>query len=129
MGSRLAADLQMRKRGRDAARDCPTHRPNWLDDRRARRVRPFTRAAREDPEGVLAEQAIARFRAKAADYARLFGFGGYAAREVNVSGSQPSAPMPYAAVRMSAAQAAEPLPGGGRQGNGRVTVQGSIQLK
>lgn len=88
-----------------------------------------SREAREKVEGELAAQAIARFRAKAADYAKAFGYGAFAIREVNVNVDNNQPPRPYMmrAKAMSAADAA-PLPV--EAGSGAVTanVNGSVQL-
>lgn len=46
----------------------------------------LARTTRERVEGDVAAQAIGRFKARADTYAKQFGFGGYAIREVNVEG-------------------------------------------
>ena len=89
-----------------------------------------SREAREKVEGEVVAQAIARFRAKAADYAKAFGYDGFAIREVNVQTEAGEARQPrmYAdkAVTMSAVSA---LPT--EAGNGTVTgvVNGTVQMK
>ena len=47
----------------------------------------LSRETRERVEAEAASQAIARFRARAGDYAKQFGFGGFSVREVNVGSS------------------------------------------
>ena len=44
--------------------------------------------SREKAEAEVSGQAITRFRAKAADVARSFGYAGYSIREVTVSGAE-----------------------------------------
>ena len=90
-----------------------------------------SREAREKVEGDVAAQAIARFRAKAADYAKAFGFASFTVREVTVSNddSQPT-PRPFLMkARVMAASDSAPLPT--EAGSGAVTanVNGSVQLK
>ena len=91
----------------------------------------LSREQREKAETEMAAQAIARFRAKAAETARQFGYGSYAVREVTVSGgeSMPQPPMPM--MRMQAMQAAAdaPLPVEAGRSNVGVTVSGTVQMK
>ena len=89
-----------------------------------------SREAREKVEGEVAAQAIARFRAKAADYAKAFGYAGFAIRDVNVNvdnGHPP--PRPYAMKALAVSRASDALPV--EAGSGAVTanVNGSVQLK
>jgi predicted secreted protein len=89
-----------------------------------------SREAREKVEGDVAAQAIARFRAKAADYAKAFGYGGFVIREVNVNvDNGPPPPRPYAMKAMAAPRVSDSLPV--EAGSGAVTanVNGSVQLK
>ena len=89
-----------------------------------------SREAREKVEGDVAAQAIARFRAKAADYAKAFGYGSFVIRDVNVNidNGQPP-PRPYAMKAMAASRVSDSLPV--EAGSGAVTanVNGSVQLK
>ena len=90
-----------------------------------------SREAREKVEGDVAAQAIARFRAKAADYAKAFGYGSFVIRDVNVNvdNGQPS-PRPFAMARLAQApKMSDSLPV--EAGSGAVTanVNGSVQLK
>ena len=90
----------------------------------------LSREAREKAEAEISAQAIARYRAKAADYAKLFGYGGYLVGEVNVSGDE-QAPRP---MMMKAARAGlssmsdETLPTEAGKATVTVNVNGSIQL-
>jgi predicted secreted protein len=88
-----------------------------------------SREAREKVEGELAAQAIARFRAKAADYAKSFGYGAFTIREVNVNVDNNQPPRPYAmkARAMSSADAA-PMPVEAGSGTVTANVNGSVQL-
>jgi len=90
----------------------------------------LSREAREKVEGEVAAQAIARYRAKAADYAKQFGYGGYVIREVNVAGGDPvvyaSAPM----VRSGAlAMQQEALPVEPGKAVVSISVNGTVQMK
>jgi predicted secreted protein len=89
-----------------------------------------SREAREKVEGEVSAQAIARFRAKAADYSRAFGYTTFTVREanVNVDGGRPQPrPMLMREARVSSASDALPV----EAGTGTVTanVNGSVQLK
>jgi predicted secreted protein len=89
-----------------------------------------SREAREKVEGEVAAQAIARFRAKAGDYAKAFGYSGFVMREVNVatdSGSPPPRVFANRAKVASAFSDAMPV----EAGTGAVTsnVNGTVQLK
>jgi predicted secreted protein len=89
-----------------------------------------SREARERVEGELAAQAIARFRAKAADYAKAFGYGSFAIREVNVNVDNNQPPRPYAMKAMARGVSADSAPMPVEAGSGTVTanVNGSVQL-
>jgi predicted secreted protein len=90
----------------------------------------LSREAREKSEGDVAAQAIARYRAKAADYARQFGYAGYTLREVNVNANEqpPIRPVAMASARMMSAQADESLPVEAGKATVAVTVNGTVQL-
>jgi len=90
----------------------------------------LSRELREKTEGEVSAQAITRYRAKAADYAKQFGYGGYVIREVNVSGNeQPQAPAPmYRAKAMSVASSDESLPVEAGKGVVTVSVNGTVQM-
>lgn len=90
-----------------------------------------SREAREKVEGDLAAQAIARFRAKAGDYAKAFGYSSFVVRDANVNfDSGAPVPRPYRmkAMSMSAADAA-PLPTEAGSGTVTANVNGSVQMK
>ena len=89
-----------------------------------------SREAREKVEGELAAQAIARFRTKAGDYAKAFGYSSFVVREVNVNVDNGQPPRPYA-PRMKAMALSESAPMPIEAGSGAVTanVNGSVQLK
>lgn len=90
----------------------------------------LSKEAREKVEGDVTAQAIARYRAKAADYSRQFGYGGFVIGEVNIA-SDEGGPRPVMAMmRMKAAPmgADEPLPTEAGKATVSVTVSGSVQL-
>ncbi|MBS0448492.1 MAG: SIMPL domain-containing protein [Proteobacteria bacterium] len=91
----------------------------------------LSRELREKTEADASTEAIARFRAKAADYAKAFGYTGYTVREVSVNANEP----PPGIVRpmMMAKAAAAPtsddaLPVEAGKSTVTVTVSGTIQL-
>jgi predicted secreted protein len=90
----------------------------------------LSRELREKSEGEVTAQAIARYRAKAADYARQFGYSGYAIREVNVaSNEQTPMPRPFLMSRAAAAPASdEALPVEPGKGTVTVSVNGTVQM-
>ncbi|HEX7438766.1 MAG TPA: SIMPL domain-containing protein [Caldimonas sp.] len=90
----------------------------------------LSREVREKAEADVSAQAIARYRAKAADYARLFGYAGYAIREISVNANEapPLRPMQLQARAMSAS-ADEALPVEAGKAAVTVNVSGTIQLK
>lgn len=90
----------------------------------------LSREAREKAEAEISAQAIARYRAKAADYARQFGYAGYTVGEVNVSADE-AAPRPVMmkAMRASAAPMAdEALPTEAGKATVTVQVNGTVVL-
>ena len=89
-----------------------------------------SREAREKVEGDVAAQAIARFRAKAADYAKAFGYGSFVIRDVNVNvdNGQPT-PRPYAMKAMAAPRVSDSLPVEAGSGSVTANVNGSVPLK
>ncbi|SHM87142.1 SIMPL domain-containing protein [Rhizobacter sp. OV335] len=89
----------------------------------------LSREQREKVEADVAAQAIARYRAKAAEYAKQFGFSSYVLREVNIGSNEPvmyaAAPM----ARMKTMGAAdESLPVELGKGSVTVSVNGSVQM-
>ena len=89
-----------------------------------------SREAREKVEGDVAAQAIARFRAKAADYAKAFGFANFVVREANVGidNGQPP-PRPFRAKLAMAPSVSDALPVEAGSGSVTANVNGSVQLK
>ena len=91
----------------------------------------ISRELREKAEGEVAAQAIARYRAKAADYAKQFGYTSYVIREVNVMTNEPGPPRPLAMAQMKAMAAApsdDALPVEAGKGTVTVNVSGTVQL-
>jgi predicted secreted protein len=91
----------------------------------------LSREQRGRMEGDAQHIAIERFKAKATELARDFGFSGYTLREVNVAsndiGPVPRFRMAAAESMASAAQAPVPVEAG--KTSVRVTVSGSVQLR
>lgn len=88
----------------------------------------LSREAREKAEGDITAQAISRYRAKAADYARQFGYGGYVVGEVSIN-SDEAGPRPAMAVMRMKAEAADmALPTEAGKATVTVNVSGSVQL-
>ncbi|MGQ3050158.1 MAG: SIMPL domain-containing protein [Roseateles sp.] len=90
----------------------------------------LSREAREKAEADITAQAITRYRAKAADYARQFGYGGYVVGEVNIASEDAGPrPMMVKAMRMGAAEMADAaLPTEAGKATVTVSVSGSVQL-
>jgi predicted secreted protein len=91
----------------------------------------LSKEQREKVEADVVAQAIERYRAKAAEYAKQFGYGGYTLREVNVSSNEPPpyAPVPMMRAKAMSASADESLPVEPGKGTVAATVSGSVQLK
>ena len=90
----------------------------------------LSREQREKSEGDVAAQAITRFRVKAADYARQFGYAAYAIREVNVGTNEPQmgSPVPIYRAKAMSASSEEALPVEAGKALVTVNVSGSVQL-
>ena len=88
----------------------------------------LSRELREKVEGDVSAQAIGRFRAKAAEYAKNFGYTGYAVREVNVSTNEQSPGRPMPMARSMAVQSDDALPVEPGKGTVVVSVNGSVQM-
>ena len=96
----------------------------------ARVAYALSREQREKVESEVAARAIERFRAKAGEIARQFGYGGYAIREVGVSSGEPSyAPVPMMRAQAMSAAPEQALPVEAGRGTVTVTVSGSVQMK
>ena len=91
----------------------------------------LSRELREKAEGEVTAQAIARYRAKAAEQARLFGYAGYVVREVSVNSGEPVSYAPVAAMRAKTMSASvdEALPVEPGKGTVSVQVSGTVQMK
>jgi predicted secreted protein len=91
----------------------------------------LSREAREKAEADASGQAIARFRAKAADYAKDFGYAGWSVREVNVNSGDvpPVRPLQMRTMAATASSASEELPVEAGRATVTVTVTGTIQMK
>ena len=89
-----------------------------------------SREAREKVEGEVAAQAIARFRAKAADYARAFGYATFTVRDasVGIDNGQPQ-PRLFRNKAAMASSLGEALPVEAGMGSVTANVNGSVQLK
>jgi predicted secreted protein len=89
----------------------------------------LSRELREKSEGELAAQAIARYRNKAADVAKQFGYTAYTIREVSVMSSEPPGgvvPVMRAATMAMSQEA--PLPVEPGKALVTVSVNGTVQL-
>ena len=92
----------------------------------------LSREANQKVEGEVTGEAIARYRAKATDYAKQFGYVGYAIREVTVSTSDPQERAFPGAMRskaMSMSSSSEPLSVEPGKALVTATVSGSVQMK
>ena len=91
----------------------------------------LSREQRNRVEGEAQAQAIERFKAKATDIAKGFGFSGYTLREVSVNANDPGfAPRPrMMALEARAAVADAPVPVEAGKSSVVVTVSGAVQLK
>ncbi|RZL28672.1 MAG: DUF541 domain-containing protein, partial [Rubrivivax sp.] len=88
----------------------------------------LSRETREKAEADITAQAIARYRAKAAEYARLFGYGGFVVGEVSVSSDEPQARPMMAMMRMKGEAADAALPTEAGHATVTVNVNGSVLL-
>ena len=89
----------------------------------------LSREQRERVEAEVAARAIARYRARAADYARQFGYGSYVIRDVQVSSGEEPPPVPILRARTMAMEAAEaPLPVEAGKATVTVNVSGTVQM-
>lgn len=89
----------------------------------------LSREVREKSEADVAAQAIARYRAKAADYAKQFGYAGYTVREVSVTANEPpGGPVPMMRAQMAASKEDSALPTEAGKAMVNVTVIGTVQM-
>lgn len=90
----------------------------------------LSREAREKVEADVSAQAVARFRARAAELARNFGYASVVIREVNVStDADNNPPVPKMAMMARAEAADVALPTEPGKGTVTATVNGSVQMK
>lgn len=91
----------------------------------------LSREQRAKVEGDAQALAIERFKARAGDIARGFGFAGYTLREVHINAVEPgAAPRPrMMALEARTAMADAPVPVEAGKTTVVVTVSGSVQLK
>lgn len=91
----------------------------------------LSREQRAKVEGEAQAIAIERFKAKATELARGFGFTGYSLREVSVNSNDQGYPRPprMLGMEMKAAQADSPVPVEAGKSSVVVTVSGSVQLR
>ena len=90
----------------------------------------LSREQRARVEGEAQGVAIERFKAKASELAKGFGFSGYTLREVAVNSNVQGYPRPrILAMEMKAAQADAPVPVEAGKSSVVVTVSGSVQLR
>jgi predicted secreted protein len=92
----------------------------------------LSREARAKVEGEAQALAIERFKAKASEISKNFGFGGYSIREVSVNandqGFNPRGRMEMMQAKSSLASDA-PVPVEAGRSNVIVTVNGAVQMK
>lgn len=94
----------------------------------ARVGQSLSREAREKAEAEVSQKAIAAYRAKAAEYAKQFGYASVVMREVNVQSGEPGF-VPMAMARAKTMQAAdESLPVEAGKATVTVTVSGTVQM-
>jgi predicted secreted protein len=90
----------------------------------------LSREASRRVEADIVAEAIAAFGAKATSYAKLFGYGGYAVREVSVATSEPQpGPVPVMRMQAAAASPADALSVEPGRAVVTATVNGTIQMK
>lgn len=91
----------------------------------------ISRELAEKHEGEVTAQAIQRYRAKAAELARQFGYAGFALREVSVQTADSGGgqrPVLYRAKNEMSMASDAPLPVEPGKGTISATVSGSVQL-
>jgi predicted secreted protein len=91
----------------------------------------LSREASQRVEGDIAGEAIGAFRAKAALYAKQFGYAGAAVREVTVTTGDAQAPMPMMRMQAAAAstQSGDALSVEPGKALVTATVNGTVQMK
>jgi predicted secreted protein len=91
----------------------------------------LSREQRAKVESDAQSIAIERFKARAAELAKSFGFSGYTLREVSVQANEPGFPRPVPMARMAAGaeMAQSPVPVEAGKAAVSVNVSGSVQLR
>jgi predicted secreted protein len=91
----------------------------------------LSREKREQAEREAQSQAVARFRARAGELARSFGFNSFTLREVSVHAQEPGFPPPRPRMMAMEAKAASDAPVPVEAGKAAVVVNvsGSVQLR
>ncbi|MGX5649581.1 SIMPL domain-containing protein [Hydrogenophaga borbori] len=91
----------------------------------------LSREARQALESQVQAQAIERFRARASEIAKGFGFSGYTLRDVSVSSAEmPERPMPrMMAMEAKAAASDAAIPVAAGTSTVSITVSGAIQMR
>lgn len=93
----------------------------------------LSREARAKVEGEAQTQAIEQFKARAAELAKGFGFGGYSLREVAVNSNEmnpgPRPRMMAAEAKMGSMVADAPMPVEAGKAQVIVNVSGSVQMR
>lgn len=90
----------------------------------------LSREQRAKVETDAQSEAIERFKAKAAELARGFGFSGYTLREVAVNSNEPGPVPRFRAMAVEAKAASDsPVPVEPGKSTVTVTVSGSVQLR
>ena len=90
----------------------------------------LSREQRAKVEGDAQAQAIERFKAKAGELARGFGFSGYTLREISVNANDQGFQQPMRAMAQAKSVRADaPLPVEAGRSAVTVTVSGSVQMR
>lgn len=90
----------------------------------------LSREQRAKVEGEAQALAIERFKGRAADVAKSFGFGSYTLREVSIGSNDQGSPRPYAmAMQAKSAMSDAPVSVEAGKSTVTVTVSGSVQMK
>jgi predicted secreted protein len=92
----------------------------------------LSREARAKVEGEAQAQAIERFKTKATEISKNFGFGGYTLREVSVNANDQGFAQPRGrmmAMEAKAMSSDAPVPVEAGRSTVVVTVNGSVQMK
>jgi predicted secreted protein len=90
----------------------------------------LSREQRSKVEADAQAIAIERFKTKAADLARGFGFQGYSLREIAVNANEPGMPRPVRSMALASPASADmAVPVEAGKSTVTVTVSGSVQLR